>query len=81
MYKPRKTEARERFNAYQREYQRTYRQRNPEKVRKWRDTYIIKKAARLQAEAQQAAEAAPDAQEGGHAVAMSLLIEEDPVGD
>jgi len=61
MYKPRKTEARERFNAYQ----RAYRQSNPEKVRRWRDRATLNKAARLQAEAQQAAEAAPDAQGGG----------------
>lgn len=38
---------REQYNAYQREYRR----RNPDKARQWRDAYIMRKAARLAAEA------------------------------
>lgn len=36
-------------NAYNR-YQREYRQRNPDKVRRWQQDYILRKAARLAAE-------------------------------
>lgn len=39
-------EARARYNAYQRDYRR----RNPDKTRRWRDAYIIRRAARLAAE-------------------------------
>lgn len=40
---PKDQEARDRANAYQREYRRTH----PEKARAWRDTYILRKAARI----------------------------------
>lgn len=39
-------DARDRYNAYQREYRRTH----PDKARAWRDTYILRKAARIMAE-------------------------------
>ena len=35
-------------------YLRAYRARNPERVRAWRNNYILRKAARLLAEAEQA---------------------------
>lgn len=38
------TEKRERKNAYQ----RLYREKNPNRVRKWRETYILRCAERLQ---------------------------------
>lgn len=42
---PQTEEQRARFNAYQRDYRR----RNPDKARAWRESYIIRKAARLAA--------------------------------
>lgn len=41
-------EQRQRNAAYLREY----RKRNPDKVRAWRDRYVLKRAAKLQAEAE-----------------------------
>lgn len=35
-----------------REYLRAYRAKNPERVRQWRHNYILRAAARLQAEAE-----------------------------
>lgn len=43
---PQTDEQRQRYNAYQREY----RQRNPDKARRWQQDYILRKAARLAAE-------------------------------
>ena len=43
---PRTEEQRNAYNAYQREYRR----RNPDKTRRWRDDYTIRKAAKLQEE-------------------------------
>ena len=50
--RPATDEAREKANAYR----RRYRQENPERVKRWRDDYIMRRAARLMAE--QAAAAA-----------------------
>lgn len=47
-------EQREAYNAYQ----RAYRRRNPDKARQWQRDYIIRKAARLVAEASGQAEPA-----------------------
>lgn len=41
-------EARAKYN----EYQKLYRQRNPERVKRWQHDYIMRKAARLAAEQQ-----------------------------
>lgn len=41
-------EQRQRYNAYQRDYRR----RNPDKTHKWQRDYILRKAARLKAEAE-----------------------------
>ena len=41
--------AREKANAYR----RRYRQQNPDRVKKWRTDYILRKAARLMAEQEQ----------------------------
>lgn len=43
---PQTDEQRQRYNAYQ----RAYRQRNPDKVRRWQQDYILRAAARLAAE-------------------------------
>lgn len=40
------------------EYQKLYRQRNPERVKRWQRDYIMRKAARLAAEAAGQAEQA-----------------------
>lgn len=45
--RPASDEAREHANAYRREYRRN----NPERVKRWRDDYIIRKAAQLTAAA------------------------------
>lgn len=37
---------------YMRNYLREYRKRNPDKVRKWRDAYVLRRAERLRAEAE-----------------------------
>lgn len=50
---------RERYN----EYQRRYRETHPAAVKKWRETYIIRKAARL-IEQQQNADGEHDAGRG-----------------
>ena len=55
----RTVEQRERYNAYQREY----RQRNPDKARRWQRDYIMRKAARLAVE--QAAQAIGGGLDGG----------------
>jgi hypothetical protein len=43
---PRTAEQRDHYNAYQRDYRR----RNPDKVQRWQQDYILRKAARLAAE-------------------------------
>lgn len=40
---PKDQEARDRANAYQRQY----RQEHPDRARAWRDAYILRKAARI----------------------------------
>ena len=45
--RPATAEARERANAYR----RRYRKEHPEAVKRWRDGYILRRAARLQAAA------------------------------
>lgn len=44
--RPATEEARQRYRAYQRQYRRTHKDR----VRKWQDNYVIRKAAKLAAE-------------------------------
>lgn len=41
-------------------YLREYRLHNPDKVRKWRDNYVLRRAARLQAEGLGGADGAGD---------------------
>ena len=45
--------ATEAARQHAKEYQRRYRQENPDRVKKWRDNYILRKAAQLMAEAEQ----------------------------
>lgn len=56
--KPATDAAREKANAYR----RRYRKENPERVKRWREGYIMRKAARLMAE--QAAAAGDDPGDG-----------------
>ena len=56
--RPATDEAREKANAYR----RRYRQENPERVKRWRNDYIMRKAARLMAE--QAADRGDDLDDG-----------------
>jgi len=44
--RPATDEARERANSYQRQYRRA----NPDRVREWRERYIVRKAAQIAAE-------------------------------
>lgn len=54
--RPVSDEARERANAYL----RRYRAEHPERVRKWRDDYILRRAARIQAERESGGDDARD---------------------